>query len=104
MTWAPDGSGVYFNTSMRGTANVWFAPLAGEPRAVTNGSHMLSMSSIDGRGRAVGTLSSYHEPPDLVSFDLNDPTARRRLTKVNDDVLAGVTLGDVEEILVQIRG
>ena len=98
VTWAPDGSGVYFNTSMRGTANVWFAPLAGEPRAVTNGSHMLSMSSIDVRGRAVGTLSSYHEPPDLVSFDLNDPTARRRLTKVNDDVLAGVTLGDVEEI------
>ncbi len=98
VTWAPDGSGVYFNTSMRGTANLWFAPLNGEPRAVTTGNHMLSMSSIDAGGTAVGTLSSYQTPPDIVSFDLGNPIAKHRLTKVNQDVLAGVTLGDVEEI------
>ena len=98
VTWAPDGSGVYFNSSMRGTANVWFAPLNGEPRAVTTGTHMLSMSSIAANGTAVGTLSSYQRPPDVVSFDLDDATAKHRITKVNQDVLAGVTLGDVEEI------
>ncbi len=98
VTWAPDASGVYFNTSMRGTANLWFAPLDGEPRAVTTGNHMLSVSSIDAGGTAVGTLSDYQRPPDIVSFDLDDPIAKHRLTKVNQDVLTGVTLGDVEEI------
>ena len=98
VTWAADGSGVYFNASMRGTRNLWFVPLDGEPRAITDGSHMLSVSSIDKGGTAVGTVSSYHEPPDIVSFDLRNPGVRRLLTHVNSDVLVGVTLGDVEEI------
>ena len=98
VTWAADGSGVYFNTSMLGTANLWFAPLNDEPRAVTTGNHMLSVSSIDARGTAVGTLTTYQQPVDIVSFDLSNPTAKQRLTKVNQDVLTGVTLGDVEEI------
>ena len=98
VTWAPDGSGVYFNTSMRGTQNIWFAPLNGTPRAVTEGNHLLSMSSIDRRGRVVGTLSAAHEPGDIVSFDLSRPGVVQTLTRVNEDVLAGVTLGGVEEI------
>ena len=98
VTWAADGSGVYFNASMRGTENLWFVPLDGEPRAITDGSHMLSVSSIDKRGTAVGTVSSYNEPPDVVSFNLRNPGVRNLLTQVNSDVLAGVTLGDMEEI------
>ena len=98
VTWAADGSGVYFNASMRGTENLWFVPLDGEPRAITDGSHMLSVSSIDKRGTAVGTVSSYNEPPDVVSFNLRNPGVRNLLTHVNSDVLAGVTLGDMEEI------
>jgi len=98
VTWASDGSGVYFNTSMVGTANLWFAPLNGEPRAVTTGNHMLSVSSINARGTAVGTLTTYQQPVDIVSFDLDAPAAKQRLTRVNQDVLTGVALGDVEEI------
>ena len=104
VTWAADGSGVYFNASMRGTSNLWFAPLDGEARAVTSGNHMLSVASIDDRGRAVGTLSSYHEPGDLVAFDLASPEDMERLTQVNADVLTGVTLGDVEEIWYESVG
>jgi acylaminoacyl-peptidase len=47
LTWAPDGDGLYFNASMKGTRNVWFAPVEGEPRAITEGNHMLSFSSMD---------------------------------------------------------
>ena len=98
VTWAADGSGVYFNASMLGTQNLWFAPLNGEPYAITKGNHMLSVSSIDDKGTAVGTLTSYQQPPDVVSFDLASPDQTRRLTEVNADVLAEVTLGEVEEI------
>ncbi|MEE8147978.1 MAG: hypothetical protein V3T24_10265, partial [Longimicrobiales bacterium] len=98
VTWARDGSGVYFNASMRGTSNLWFAPLRGEPRQVTQGNHMLNVSSIDDAGNAVGTRSSYHEPGDLIAFNVNRPGDIEQLTEVNADVLTGVTLGDVEEI------
>ncbi len=98
VTWANDGSGVFFNSAMRGNSNLWFAPVDGEPRAVTEGNHLLSFSSIDERGNAVGTLTSYHEPGDIVSLRLEQEADVRRLTHVNDDILAGVKLGEVEEI------
>ncbi len=98
VTWAPDGSGLYFNASMRGTRNVWFAPLEGEPRPVTEGNHMLSFSSMHDDGVFAATISSPHEPGDIHTFDAADPSQMNRLTWVNEDVLANVTLGEVEEI------
>jgi dipeptidyl aminopeptidase/acylaminoacyl peptidase len=98
LTWAPDGTGLYFNANMKGTTNLWFVPLQGEPRAVTQGNHLLTFSSMDRAGNVVATLSGYHEPGDVWSFNLRTPTRMQRLTRVNQDVLAGVTLGDVHEI------
>ena len=98
VTWARDGSGVYFTAAMTGNSNLWFAPVNGEPRAVTSGNHMLAVTTLDERGQAVGTLTSYHEPGDVISFGLDSPGGIRRLTRVNDDILAGVRLGEVEEI------
>ena len=97
MTWAPDGSGLYMTVRREGTGNIHFASVDGGVTPVTEGNHMLSVSSI-GSGLAVGTLSDYHSPGDIVSFPLGDPGNITRLTDVNDDVLAGVKLGEVEEI------
>jgi dipeptidyl aminopeptidase/acylaminoacyl peptidase len=98
VTWAADGSGLYFNAAMKGTANLWFAPLDGEPRAVTQGNHMLSTTDIGDSGVAVGTRTSYHEPGSLVAFDLDDPGDIRVLKATNEAVLSQVELGEVEEI------
>ncbi|HEX9730094.1 MAG TPA: S9 family peptidase [Gemmatimonadales bacterium] len=98
LTWATDGSGVYTTVSSEGTRNLYFVSVSGGVRPVTEGNHLLSIASFDRRGRAVGTLSSFHEPGDLVTFDPRRPQQRMQLTHVNDDVLAGVTLGDVEAI------
>ena len=99
VTWAPDGSGVYFNVSWHGAQNVWFAPVNGEPRAVTEGKHMLAFESMDRSGRVmVGTREDAWNPQDVVRFDVRNPSQITQLTHVNDDVLAGVTLGEVEEI------
>src|SRR5690606_9862623 len=96
--WAPDGSGIYFGASSEGTRNLYFASLRGGVRKVTDGHHMLSVSGASRGGLAVGTLTSPHEPGDVVAFELRAPDRIRRLTAVNDDVLAGRALGEVEEI------
>ena len=97
MTWAEDGSGLYLNVSSEGTRNVFFASVDGGVTPVTEGNHMLSVSSIES-GLAVGTRSDSHNPGDIVTFRLSDPGNVTRLTDVNDDVLTGVTLGEVEEV------
>ena len=95
--WAPDGSGVYFNVRDSGTSNAYFALRDGKERPVTQGQNMLALTDLDRNARAVGTLSSFHEPGDIVSVDLQTG-AIEQLTFVNDDVLADIELGTVEEI------
>ncbi len=97
VTWAPDNSGVYFTAEDQGYVNLYFAPVAGPPRKVTDGKQVLSLSSMTARGLAVGTLASAYEPGDVVAFDVKRPQFTK-LTEVNADVLAGKRLGTVEEI------
>jgi dipeptidyl aminopeptidase/acylaminoacyl peptidase len=97
VAWAADGSGLYFDAAMRGTSNLWFAPLNGEPRQVTHGNHMLSTTHI-AAGSAVGVRTSYHEPGSLVHYTLDDPDQLHILKGTNEAVLSRIQLGEVEEI------
>lgn len=97
--WSSSGNGVYYSAQSEGTMNVQFLELAtGDTTAVTTGTHMLSLSSISENGIAVATRSSAHETGDVVSFNISNGEGLTELTHVNDDILVGVTLGDVEEI------
>ena len=96
--WARDGSGIYFTVQDKGTQNLYFAPLNGNARPVTTGTHMLSVAEISATGMAVGTLSAPTSPPDIVTFNVRRPAEIRRITEVNADVLAGKRLGATEEI------
>jgi dipeptidyl aminopeptidase/acylaminoacyl peptidase len=98
LRWAYDGSGVYFTIQSEGSQNLWFAPLRGEPRAITTGTHMLSVDDISKDGLVVGTRSAPQLTGDIISFNLRMPAAITQLTDVNADVLAGKKLGQVEEI------
>jgi dipeptidyl aminopeptidase/acylaminoacyl peptidase len=102
--WAPDDSGVYFTAGDRGTANVWFAAVAGGARQVTEGRHLLALGSVATDGTAVGVLASPHEPGDVVRFRPSAPGAIDRLTRVHEDVLAMKKLGDVEDIWYDSTG
>jgi dipeptidyl aminopeptidase/acylaminoacyl peptidase len=102
--WAPDDSGVYFTAGDRGTANVWFASLAGGARQVTEGAQLVALASMATDGTAAGTLTAPHEPGDVVKLRLSAPGAMARLTRVNEDVLAGKSLGAVEEIWYDSSG
>jgi dipeptidyl aminopeptidase/acylaminoacyl peptidase len=96
--WAGDGTGVYFTADDRGTSNVHFAPLAGRSRKVTTEDHMLSLDSTAANGLAVGVLSAPHAPGDVVVYRLASGDPPTRLTRVNEDLLDGRRLGEVEEI------
>ena len=98
LQWAPDGSGVYFNVENEGSRNLYFASIAGAVRPVTTGTQVLTVTSVDKLGRAVGVLSTPNKPNDVYTFMLRAPAAMRQLTAVNEDLLTGKRLGAVEEI------
>lgn len=101
LKWAADGSGVYFTAQNEGTQNLYFLPLgaaAGKVTPVTKGVHMVSVSDISPQGVAVGTVTTFQKPGDIVAFDLKAPAIMKQLTSVNDDVLQGKRLGAVTEM------
>ena len=98
LTWAADGSGIYFTVQDKGTQNLHFVSTSGAIREVTKGKHMLTVSEITPTGNAVGILTDPTRPADIVSFNVKAPATIKQLTSVNADILAGKKLGQTEEI------
>ncbi|HEY7770859.1 S9 family peptidase [Longimicrobium sp.] len=99
LVWAANGGGVYFTAQSEGSSNVYFAPLqGGGVRPVTRGAQVLTLNSLSRAGVGVGVRSTAREPGDVVRFEARNPAEVTRLTRVNDDVLQNVALGEVEEI------
>ncbi len=100
LRWAHDGSGLYFTAQDQGSQNLYYLPIStpGAVRQLTKGTHMLAVTDISSKGTAVGTLTSVHQPADIVAFDVKSPASIKQLTAVNEDVLAGRKLGDVKEM------
>ena len=96
--WAPDGSGVYYDMEEAGSSHIYFAPVAGNVRKVTDGVHVLQGNSMANNGQVAAVRSSFKEPGTLVTFNLKDSASVKKLVDVNEDVLAGVRLGDAEEL------
>ncbi|MBU4204291.1 MAG: S9 family peptidase, partial [Acidobacteria bacterium] len=98
VTWAPDGSGVYYLMAEKGVSNLYFAPLKGKIKKVTEGAHSLSGFSVAENGQAVTVRSNFHDPGTLVTFNVGNPGVLREIVDVNEDVLKGVKLGEAEEM------
>lgn len=98
LQWAPDGSGLYFSVSREGYRSLHRVDVDGGVTQLTEGKQMLTLSSFSEDGTAVATIADAHEPGDLYRFDLDSPANTTRLTRVNEDILTGVTLGEVEEV------
>jgi len=96
--WAPDSSGVYFEMKAQGKGNLYWLARNGGPRQLTEGVHVLSSISMSNVGTAAAVRTSFHTPPELVSFDVKRPGAIQSLVDVNRDVLEGKKLGKVEEM------
>ena len=100
VTWAADGSGVYYSMQERGQENTHFIGVAprSEPLPVTRGAHVLSSVSIASNGRAAAVRSDAREPGSLVTFTMAAPADMKVVVDVNADMLDGLTLTDAEEV------
>jgi dipeptidyl aminopeptidase/acylaminoacyl peptidase len=98
LNWARDGRGIYYVVEHQGARNLHYVSLDGKARAVTSGAQVLSVDAISDTAIAVGTKSTLDHPQDVVRFKLDNGSNIQFLTAVNEDVLAGVKLGRVEEI------
>jgi dipeptidyl aminopeptidase/acylaminoacyl peptidase len=98
ITWAPDGSGLYYLMREKGESNFYFVSTNSKIRKITKGVHYLSWLSIAKNSQVASTLSTFHKPEYLVTFNLRKPDDIKKLVDVNEDVLANVKLGEVEEL------
>ncbi len=98
ITWAPDGSGIYYLMRQKGESNLYFVSTSRKIRKITKGVHYLSGLSIAKNGQVASTRSAFYKPSYLVTFNLRKPDNIRKLVDVNEDVLANVKLGKVEEL------
>ena len=98
LTWAPDSSGLYYTVEELGSNHLYFVPVEGTPRKLTNAVQMLSGLSISNIGTVASVRSTFHQPGELVTFPIANPSAVKSLVDVNKDVLDGVKLGEVEEL------
>jgi dipeptidyl aminopeptidase/acylaminoacyl peptidase len=101
--WAPDNTGVYMQVRELGSTSLYFVPLAGERRKLGGGVQVFSGFSLAGNGQAATVRSTPTEPGRLITFSVVHPTATRTLVDVNADVLAGRTLGEVDELWFQSK-
>ena len=98
LTWATDGTGIYFTAQNQGSSNLYFVTLTGQLRQVTTGTHMLSLSDMTKAGVFLGTRTTSMEPPNIITFDARAPQTMRTLTNSNSDLLAGKKLATTEEV------
>ena len=106
VTWAPDGSGIYFTTQDHGTSNLYWTGLTGAARPVTTGEQMLTNFAMAPKGGAtilgVAVRSTYKQPNDIVRVALKGSGRTgdvMQLTHVNEDLLARIKLGEVERVV-----
>jgi dipeptidyl aminopeptidase/acylaminoacyl peptidase len=99
LTWSKDGGTIWFNAENEGARNLYAVSVAtGDVKPVTTGRQVLSVTSINPNGSAVGVMSTASHPADVVALSLNTPSNIKWLTDVNEDILAGKQLGSTEEI------
>ena len=98
ITWAQDDSGLYYLMREKGVSNLYFVSTNRKIKKVTDGIHYLSGLSIAKNGQIATILSTFHKPGHLVTFNLNNPSRIEKLVDVNEDVLADIKLGEVEEL------
>ncbi|NIM89810.1 MAG: prolyl oligopeptidase family serine peptidase [Candidatus Aminicenantes bacterium] len=98
ITWAPNGSGLYYLMAEKGVSNLYFIAISGKIKKITEAVHYLSGLSIAKNGQVATTRTTFLQPGYLATFNLSDPGNIKNLVDVNEDVLANVKLGEVEEL------
>ena len=101
LAWAADSSGLYYTMEEHGSTAIYFAPLTGAAKKLTDGVQTLTSLSVSNDGQITTVRSTASRPGYLVTFPAagaRDATKWKTLADVNQDVLANRKVGDVEEL------
>jgi acylaminoacyl-peptidase len=102
--WAADGKGIYFASAAHGNTGLYFIDLDGHVKKLANdiGSTTSAYGGLPTFSIAKnGTFAVTHTRPDVpgeIAVGTKTAPGPKVLTKVNEGLLSGRTLGDVEEI------
>jgi dipeptidyl aminopeptidase/acylaminoacyl peptidase len=96
--WSRDSAGIYYSIDRQGSRNLHFVSLEGKQRRLTDGRHVLDVTSLNSRGLAAGTVSTATAPVEVVRVELARPDRWATATRVNEDFAASANLSAVEEI------
>ena len=104
LSWAADGSGIYFTTADQGNTGLYFTSLDGKVKQLArnlgsgfNAGGGAPSFTIAANGAFATTYCRPDQPGDVATGWLNKGELKV-LTSVNADVFAGKTLGAVEEL------
>lgn len=97
LSWAEDGSAIYFTAENEGSRHLYSVTLAGQVKQLTTGQQLVSVSDIR-NGTAVAVRSTPTLPGDVVKFSVKAPAALTQLTSVNADILDGKQVASLEEV------
>jgi len=102
--WAPDGNGIYFASAVHGNTGLYFTDLDGHIQKLVGdiGSAASASGGLPTFSVAkTGTFAFPHTRPDLpaeIAVGSKSAPGPNVLTRVNEGLLSGRTLGQVEEI------
>lgn len=102
-SWTPDGNSVLLHAEVRGRTNLYSVPAAGgAPREVFRGGTTAAAKATP-PGEIVFQHHSASAPPEIALVRM-DGSGFRKLTRVNDDLMAGVALGTLEDVTFKGAG
>ena len=95
--WSADGKTLYFMAVLMGTEQLFAVPSqGGKIRQLTTGAHNYNSFELVGRDQAVANRTTLSAFADIVRLDLKTGQ-ETPLTTINQQALAGVRLGKVED-------
>ncbi len=101
IAWA-DNSTLWFSAADHGTVNTWTTSVDAKVPTVkpaSNGTQVLLLGSLSTKnGVGVAVRTAPQAPAELVRFGVKKGWDLQQLTHVNDGMLSGLKLGDVEEV------
>lgn len=99
LNWSANSRSIYFTMDKEGDRNLHSVDLQGKVRDITSGDHVLSLGNISANGVAATVISNPAAPGKLnVISNLDRRATVTPIVDVNADLLAGKTLGRVEEV------
>lgn len=96
--WGRDNKGIYFSADSNGRSDIYFAPLNGDVKKMTSGTHQITLGDVGKFNVVVGVQRTPTNPGDVVFVLPDEPDKVTLLTHINDDVLKGIKLAPFSEM------